>query len=95
MTAGFISSLCAGILIGLKIYYGYFMRKQKRRTEALIAESEAQRRMREIIEQQKYGVVYPEKGERIVKLEDGRYLLVTDDWNGRSFWHDLWYGTGQ
>lgn len=89
---GTIFSICAGILIGLKLYYKFFSSVPKRRINC--SELDSQKRMQEIIDQQKYGVVYVKNDERIIELGNGKFLLVKDIPAQRSFWHDLWYGSG-
>lgn len=87
---GTLFSLCAGILIGLKIYERYFSRKPEDECDF-----RSRKRMQEIIDQQKYGVIYLKNGERIVQLKDGKYLITNEEKPiGRRFFHDLWYGSG-
>ena len=94
MNLGTIFSICAGILIGLKLYYRYFQGKVKKKMTYTELESKNQKRMRELIEQQKYGVVFLRNGEHIVELKNGKYILIREEPTSRRFWHDLWYGSG-
>ena len=90
MNPGTIFSICAGILIGMKLYYWYYAKKLKKEEKIF---SESRGKMEEIIDQEQYRILRPRKGERIVDLGNGRYLVVTDRSSSR-FWHDLWYGSG-
>ena len=87
MPIGTLFSICAGILIGMKLYYRYFYKEKSTKLES-------RKQMQEIVDQQKYGVVYLQNHEHIVELGNGKYLLVKDDNADRHFWHDLWYGSG-
>lgn len=129
MNPGVIFSLCAGILIGLKLYYRYFVKNPKREETSFTesrnemknlssklnliiqlpyalkrqeaeklkkeetAFTESRNEMDEIINREQYCVLRPRKGERIVDLGNGKYIVVTDRSSSR-FWHDLWYGSG-
>ena len=69
MNLGTIFSICAGILIGLKLYYRYFMKKLKKEEKIF---SESRNEMDEIINQEQYRILRPGKGERIVDLGNGK-----------------------
>ena len=93
---GTLFSICAGILIGLKIYDRHREKAEKRaekqRVYELFERINKRKRMQEIIDQQKYGVIYLEKDERIVPLRNGKYILIKDISPAERFWCDLWYG---
>lgn len=91
LSLGTIFSLCAGILIGLKLYYRYFCKTPDEKKAVYLAED--RKRMQEIIDQQKYGVILPKNGERLIELGDGKFLFVDGNSARKNFWRDLWYGS--
>ena len=102
MSIGTLFSFCAGILIGLKIYYRHREQSEKRAERQRIYDLfksmneriNNRKKMQEIIDQQKYGVIYLKKDERVVPLKDGKYILVKDySMKDQHLWRDLWYGS--
>ena len=80
LSLGTIFSLCAGILIGLKLYYRYFCAKpEKKKCET--------------VDPKKHGVILLKNGERLIELGDGKFMFVDGNSARKNFWRDLWYGS--
>ena len=95
MTVGDLCSICIGVLIGVKLYNRYFLKPNKKEEfEAYKETAKAYGTPTPEEAIRKSGVIYLRKGERIVELKDGTFLLIHEKKKKKEFLKDLWYGSG-
>ena len=94
MTVGDLCSICIGVLIGVKLYNRYFLKsnkKEKFEVYKKTAKAYGTPTLEEAIH--KSSVIYLRKGERIVQLKDGTFILIYEEYPKKEFLKDLWYGS--